>query len=176
MPAGEAAWAPHDQHHADAVIGQIALHPREGNAVVSGADHQSVVRQAACVERIEHRTDPTVEYPRTGVEGRHILPGLRAVGEKAGRQAIPRMVLRPWRGELAVSLGETNGQEEGLPGHAAQVAGSGRGDVFDATAWKLYDLVVPNALRPLGHVLDADQRRAVACLAKRVQDVLARVR
>ena len=46
LAAAEAAGPAHDQHHADAVVGQVALHARAGDAVVRGADDQGVLGQA----------------------------------------------------------------------------------------------------------------------------------
>ena len=168
-----AEGAPHDQHHADTVVGQVALHPRKRDPMIGGTDHERVLRQPTGIECIENRPDAPIQAPGTNLERGHIPPGLRGVGQRIRRLAVPRVLDRPGVRKHAMGLTETDREKEGLGRRVVQEVRRGRGDMFDAPALNLRHPVVPDERWIPGHMLHPDQRRAVAGRPKRVYHVLS---
>ena len=125
--AAEDAGAAHDQRHAPAGIGEIALHAGEGDAVVGGADDERVGGEPVTFQSVEHDAHAVIEQARAGVESGHVAAGLRGVGQGDGRLQVARVVGGRGLGIFAMGLEEADVHEEGLGGVAGRnSAASGR--------------------------------------------------
>src|SRR5260370_20147312 len=78
--AGEAAGTAHDQREYNAMIGEIAFHGGEGDAVVGGGNHQRVFGEAARFERLQDQADAFIHDARGGFEGGDVFAGLWRIG------------------------------------------------------------------------------------------------
>ena len=161
------------EHDAEPAVAQRRLRARERQAVVGREDDERVVGQALLVERVQDRADALVERARAGLERRHVGARLGRVGQVRGRRAVERVAHRAGLEELAVGLEEADREEERLRRPAAeQLLGRGR-DRVDLRGADVDDVVVAEHARVDGEVLLADERRPVAGLAQRVDDVAA---
>ena len=151
----------------------VALAPGNGEPVVGGEDHERVVGEAVLVERVQHRADALVERARAGLEGGHVAPRLRRVGQVGGRQRVERVAHRGRLEVLAVGLEEPDERKNGCGGRLAQTAAAPRGRPIDARGVDVDDVVVAEVVGVAREVLLADQRGPVAGLAQRVDEVVA---
>ena len=131
------------------------------------------VGEAAVVQAVEHRADALVERAGAGLEGGHVLAGRGRVGQVRRRQRVEGVAHRgrDARSSRWVSKKPTERKQgSGMRPSASIAVGA------TSAAW----LSRPRSPRrsrstsgSLGDVLLADQRRAVAGLAQRVDQVLA---
>ncbi len=163
----EPARPAHDEHDADAVVGEVALGAWEGDAVVGGADDEGVRLEARLAQGIEHHPHAGVQQARAGVKCRHVGAHGGRIGERGRRTHIARVGIG--LGELAVRLGEPHGEEERLGRRVPQPRGGGRRDVLGVVAGHGHDLVIADDLGPGRDVLHADERRPIAGIAQRVR-------
>ena len=94
LAAAKAARPAQHQHHAGAVVGEMAFHPRERDAVIGGDDHQRVVGQPGLVKRIEHRAHGRVEAARRDGKVGEVAPDLRRVRQGRGHPDVTRIAQR----------------------------------------------------------------------------------
>ena len=100
LVAAEAAGAAQHQHDANAVVGEVALHGGEGNAVVCGANDEGIVGQAVVSQGGEDAAHFGVEGAgRVDVLG-HVTARLRGIGKRRGWSHVARI-----GGILALGLG-----------------------------------------------------------------------
>ena len=85
LPTVETARAADNEHDARAVIQKIALHAGEGNAMVSGADNQSVLPETTTVQRLKYRSHSLVQPSGARLESGHIQARFGPVRERMGR-------------------------------------------------------------------------------------------
>src|SRR3989440_2884978 len=81
----------HDQHHTDTMVGQVALHAWESNAVVGCANHQRVLREPLCIQRIKYSTNALIKDPGAGFKSAHVEASLGSIGQRGRRQGIMRI-------------------------------------------------------------------------------------
>ena len=169
----EAAGPAHDQHHAEAAVGQRRLRAREREPVVGGEDHDRVVGELVLVERVEHGADAVVERARARLVGGHVAPRLGRVGQVGGRQRVERVAHRGRLEVLAVRLEEPDREEERLRRALGDQPQRGRRDLVDVVVVDVDDVVVAEHAGLAREVLLADEPGPVAGVAQRVHDVVA---
>ena len=147
------------------------LRAREGQPVVRGEHDERVVGQAGLVEGVEDRAHALVQGARAGLEAGHVVARLGRVGQVGGRGAVEGVAHGAGLEELAMGLEEADRREEGLRRPAAQQLARGGRDRVDLRRADVDDVVVAERLRVAGDVLLADERRPVAGLAQRVDEV-----
>jgi len=107
--AGLAEEGPaHDQHDAQAVIGQTAFHAGESDSVIRGRDDQRVVQLTGLTQGIQDHADALIVLAHTGVVVGHVAPHLRQVWQRRRGQDEVRVVQFGGRRELAVRVGKAN--------------------------------------------------------------------
>jgi hypothetical protein len=169
----EAPGPAHDQHHAEAAVGQRRLRAREGEPVVRGQDHDRVVGEAVLVERVHDRADAVVERARAGLVRGHVAARLGGVGQVRRRQRVQRVAHGGGREVLAVGLEESDREEERAPVPLADQLQRGGCDRVDVMGVEVDDVVVAEHAGVAREVLLADQPGPVAGVAQRPDQVVA---
>ncbi len=161
-----------DHHHPDAAVEEGRLGAGEGDAVVGRADDDRVLDQAEVVQGVEDCADPLVERAGAGLELGHVAARHLRVRQVRGRQRVEGVADRGRGGEFAVGLEEADRHEPGLRRRLAQRLDRQRGDELGVVLVDRDDLVVADHPGVERDVLLADQDRAVAGGAQRVDPVL----
>ena len=92
LAAGEAAGPAHDQRDTPAVVFQVALHEREGHAMIRRADDERVAGERVAIQRIENLADGAIRVSRAGVKSGRVEAGFRSVGNRCRRKRVAGVI------------------------------------------------------------------------------------
>src|SRR2546421_3455540 len=81
----------HDQHHTDTMVGQVAFHTWESDAVVRCANHQRVLCEPLCIQRFKYSANALIQDPGAGFKSARVEANLGSIGQWGGRQGIMRI-------------------------------------------------------------------------------------
>ena len=104
----------HDEQDADAVIGEVAFHHGECDAVIGGADDDGVFGKSGTIYGVEDAPDFSIEDANAGFVSGGIVSGFGSVGQRRRGYAIARIVSRLWFGKAAMGNGISDVEKEGL--------------------------------------------------------------
>ena len=171
--AAEAAGPAHDQHHAEPAVGQRRLGARERQPVVGREDHERVVGESGRRARPAPRRRPGRASARSPCRPPCRAASRACRGGCARRQRVERVAHRGRLEEVAVGLEEADRQEERLRSAARAGAPTAAGATGRDLRGRRSRRPGRSRCRPGPRdVLLADQRRRVAGVAQRVDEVV----